>query len=167
MCSPAARHHVELPGRSDMLVSEVKRVPRSASSSRRARSDRPVILIVDDSEDNRDLFAMCLERLGYAIELAVDGVDGVERARETVPNVIVMDLAMPNMDGFEATRQIRMDPSLSSIHIVAVTAFSDAVTTQRALAAGCDAVLAKPCPPDVLTAYVETAVRGGQARAFG
>ena len=124
----------------------------------------PVVLIVDDSEDNRELFAMCLERLGYRIELAVDGLDGLERARSTSPSVILMDLAMPRMDGFEATRQIRMDPELSSIHIIAVTAFSDAVNTQRALAAGCNAILAKPCPPDVLTACVENAVNAARAR---
>ncbi len=134
------------------------------SSGSRPRFDVPVVLIVDDSEDNRELFAMCLERLGYRIELAVDGVDGLERARSTFPDVILMDLAMPNMDGFEATRQIRQDPDLRSTHIIAVTAFSDLVNTQRALAAGCNAILAKPCPPDVLTACVENAVEGSRAR---
>jgi CheY-like chemotaxis protein len=125
----------------------------------------PVVLIVDDSEDNRELFAMCLERLGYRIELAVDGLDGLERARATRPSVILMDLAMPNMDGFEATRQIRMDAQLASVHIIAVTAFSDAVSTQRALGAGCNAILAKPCPPEILTACVESAVQAAVARA--
>lgn len=131
----------------------------------------PVVLIVDDSEDNRELFAMCLERLGYQIELAVDGLDGLERARKTLPTVILMDLAMPNMDGFEATRHIRMDPELSSVHIIAITAFSDAVSTQRALAAGCNAILAKPCPPEILAACVEAAVHpavpAGRARDAG
>lgn len=139
---------------------------RSGTSGARARFDVPVVLIVDDSEDNRELFAMCLERLGYRIELAVDGLDGLERARATLPSVILMDLAMPNMDGFEATRQIRMDPKLaSSVHIIAVTAFSDALNTQRALSAGCNAILAKPCPPDVLSACVQSAVQAVVARA--
>jgi len=124
----------------------------------------PVVLIVDDSEDNRELFAMCLERLGYTIELATDGLDGLERARATLPSVILMDLAMPNMDGFEATRQIRLEPRLSSAHIIAVTAFSDAINTERALGAGCNAVLAKPCPPEILTACVESAVEAVHAR---
>ena len=147
--------------------SDKRNTRRSGSSGPRARFDLPVVLIVDDSEDNRELFAMCLERLGYKIELAVDGLDGLERARSTSPSVILMDLAMPNMDGFEATRQIRMDPKLSSVHIIAITAFSDAVSTQRALAAGCNAILAKPCPPDILTACVESAVQAARKRDVG
>lgn len=174
LCSrlaPAARDHVELPDCDDILIGAVKRVPRNErrgdrqasrsvpGSGSRARIELPVVLIVDDSEDNRELFAMCLERLGYQIELAVDGLDALDRARKTLPTVILMDLAMPNMDGFDATRHIRMDPELSSVHIIAITAFSDAVSTQRALAAGCNAILAKPCPPEILAACVESAVR--------
>ena len=128
---------------------------RATSSGTRTRFALPVILIVDDNEDNRDLFAMMLARLGYEIELAVDGLDGVERARTLRPGVILMDLAMPNMDGFEATRQIRALPELASVRIIAVTASYDTVSAQRALAAGCDEVLAKPCAPEVLTACVE------------
>jgi two-component system, cell cycle response regulator DivK len=104
------------------------------------------------------LFAMILDGLGYTIELAVDGVDCLERARSARPSVILMDLAMPNMDGFEATRRIRAIPELASVHIIAVTAFCDAVSAQRALAAGCNEVLAKPCAPELLTARVQAAV---------
>ena len=72
------------------------------------------------------------------------------------------------MDGFEATRRIRMDPMLSSVHIIAVTAFSDGVSTQRALGAGCNAILAKPCPPEILTACVQSAVQAvRRARSVG
>lgn len=102
---------------------------------------------------------MALEHLGFTIELAVDGVDGVERAKELLPDVILMDLAMPNMDGFEATRAIREIPELAEVHILAVTAFSDAVSSQRALAAGCDEVLAKPIAPEALAERVEEIVR--------
>lgn len=115
-----------------------------------------MILIVDDNEDNRDLFAMMLSRLGYGIELAIDGQDGVERARAVHPSVILMDLAMPNMDGFEAARRIRAIPELAAVRIIAVTASYDTVSAQRARAAGCDEVLGKPCAPEVLTACVET-----------
>jgi CheY-like chemotaxis protein len=139
---------------------------RSASVGRFAL---PVVLVVDDNEDNRELFAMVLERLGYTIELAVDGLDGLERAQALSPNVILMDLAMPRMDGFEATRAIRAIPELASVHIIAVTAFTDALSAQRALAAGCDEVLPKPITPDVLTVHIEAALRtrGGHARDAG
>jgi CheY-like chemotaxis protein len=122
------------------------------------RFSMPVILIVDDNEDNRELFAMILDRIGYKVELAVDGLEGLERAKEIVPQVILMDLAMPRMDGFEATRAIRLIPELASIHIIAVTAFTDALSSQRALAAGCDEVLPKPITPDVLASRVAAAL---------
>lgn len=125
----------------------------------------PVVLIIDDNEDNRELFAMVLDRLGYSVELAVDGVDGLERARAVCPQVILMDLAMPRMDGFEATRAIRENPELAGIHIIAVTAFADALSSQRALAAGCDEVLAKPIIPDVLAGRVEAALQAGRGCA--
>jgi CheY-like chemotaxis protein len=125
----------------------------------------PLVLIVDDNADNRELFAMVLERYGYKIELATDGLEGLACARATTPTVILMDLAMPNMDGFEATRAIREEPALASVHIIAVTAFSDAVTTQRAFAAGCNEILAKPLSPEVLAARVETAVQATFDRA--
>jgi CheY-like chemotaxis protein len=108
---------------------------------------------------------MVLERHGYAIELAVDGLEGLERARTTSPDVILMDLAMPNMDGFEATRAIREELALTAVHIIAVTAFCDAVSSQRALTAGCNEILAKPISPDVLAARVEAAVQATRSRA--
>jgi CheY-like chemotaxis protein len=135
---------------------------QSASVSRYAL---PVILIVDDNEDNRELFAMVLSRLGVTIEMAVDGLDGLERARAVTPHVILMDLAMPRMDGFEATRAIRALPELASVHIIAVTAFTDALSSQRALAAGCDEVLAKPITPDVLIARVQAAIAATAAKS--
>ena len=125
----------------------------------------PVILVVDDVQDNRELFSMVLERLGYRIELAVDGLDAVERARQLRPAVILMDLAMPNMDGFDATREIRSIPELASTHIIAISAFTDALSTERALACGCNEVLSKPCAPDRLTARVEAGVQARNATA--
>jgi len=120
----------------------------------------PTILIVDDTEDNRDLYAMILEHLGYPIATAVDGQEGIERARELNPAVILMDLAMPNVDGFEATRQIRAMSGLpvQNAFIMAVTAFTDSLSAQRALAAGCDEVVTKPCSPSALVKRVESAL---------
>lgn len=109
-------------------------------------------------EDNRDLFTMVLTRGGFSVHVAIDGREGIERARQLVPSVIVMDLAMPNVDGFEATERIRALPELDGVRIIAVTAYSDALSAQRALAAGCDEVLGKPCPPSLLLARVEAAL---------
>lgn len=104
---------------------------------------------------------MLLARLGYDVVVAVDGIDGIERARETLPSVILMDLAMPNVDGFEATRAIRRIPELAGAYVIAVTAFTDPVNVQRALAAGCNEVLSKPCPSELLAERVERAARAG------
>jgi CheY-like chemotaxis protein len=123
------------------------------------------VLIVDDMQDNRDLFAMVVDHLGYRVELAIDGVDAVERARRVHPTVILMDLAMPNMDGFEATRRIRAIQALASVHIIAISAFSDDVNVQRALAAGCNEVLAKPCRPDVLANRISARSRMDRVHA--
>ena len=118
---------------------------------------------MDDTEDNRDLYAMLLEGLGYDVAVAVDGYDGVMLAQAIRPAVILMDLAMPNLDGFDATRQIRETPELANVHIIAVTAFADPQSTQRALACGCDEVLTKPCSPSLLTARVANGVRATRA----
>lgn len=131
----------------------------------RTRRSKPVVLVVDDMEDNRDLFTMVLARGGYAVHIAVDGHDGVERARQLRPSVIVMDLAMPKVDGFEATERIRALPELAGVRIIAVTAYSDAASVERARAAGCDEVLAKPCPPAVLLERVAAALASQEEAA--
>ena len=133
----------------------------------RARVTLPSILVVDDIEDNRDLCAVILGRLGYPVEVASDGADGVERALATRPSVILMDLAMPNVDGFEATRQIRALPALAGIYIIAISAFSDAVSVERAMTAGCDEVLSKPCPPERLAERVAAGIRAHRPRDAG
>lgn len=145
------------------------RAHRGAREHARLRPSTPVVLVVDDMEDNRELFSMVLAQGGYSVHVAVDGHDGVERARTLVPSVIVMDLAMPNVDGFEATARIRALPELASVPIIAVTAYSDAMSTQRALAAGCDDVLGKPCPPALLLARVAAALATphGECEAAG
>jgi len=124
----------------------------------RLRQRAPVILIVDDSEDNRDLYAMALGRAGYVVAVAVDGLDAVDKAQAIGPALILMDLAMPNLDGWEATKRIRAVPDLAATKIIALTAFTDAVSVQRAFAAGCDLVLAKPCPPATLLEHIIVAL---------
>lgn len=110
-------------------------------------------------EDNRDLVSVILGQLGYHVEVATDGIDAVERARAIRPNIILMDLAMPHMDGFDATRAIRAIPELGEVHIIAFSAFADPMNVQRALAAGCNETIAKPCTPDRLVKQIQAALR--------
>lgn len=116
-------------------------------------------------EDNRDLVSVILGQLGYHVEVATDGLHAIERARALRPNVILMDLAMPHMDGFDATRAIREIPELDSVHIIAFSAFADPVSVQRALAAGCNETIAKPCTPNQLVAHIQAALRVEQERS--
>lgn len=138
---------------------------QAGRSGTRTRCRLPLVLIVDDTEDNRDLYAMILGNIGYEVAVAVDGHEGVAMARSMTPAVILMDLAMPNLDGFDATRQIRETPELASVHIIAITAFADSRSRQRALAAGCNEVLTKPCAPGLLTACVAKGVHALRAVA--
>lgn len=140
---------------------------RVARSGTRSRFVMPVVLVVDDVEDNRELVSLVLGRRGYSVELAIDGIDAIERARALRPTLILMDLAMPNMDGFDATRSIRAIPELASAYIIAFSAFTDVASKERALAAGCNEILGKPCAPDALLARVEAALPMNRAEDVG
>jgi CheY-like chemotaxis protein len=132
---------------------------RSSCSQTRATFALPLVLVVDDVEDNRDLCAMVLHARGYKVHLAVDGTDALVQARAHHPSLILMDLAMPRMDGFEAARRLRQLPGFGEIRIIGISAFTDRENVERALAAGCDEVLAKPLAPQVLAARVEANLR--------
>jgi Response regulators consisting of a CheY-like receiver domain and a winged-helix DNA-binding domain len=101
------------------------------------------VLVVEDFEDVRDAMKILVELQGYRVLTASDGREAVEKARQYHPDLILMDIAMPLVDGIEATRQIKSDSSVSEIPIVAVTSFSRQYHDE-ALAAGCDRVLEKP-----------------------
>jgi CheY-like chemotaxis protein len=102
------------------------------------------ILIVEDNEMNRDMLSRRLARKGYEVELAVDGGEGVARARATLPDLILMDMSLPVLDGWDATRQIKAAPELGAIPIIALTAHAMAGDREQALAAGCDDYDTKP-----------------------
>jgi two-component system, cell cycle response regulator DivK len=102
------------------------------------------VLLVEDDEMSRDVLARRLARLGYAVITAVNGRIAVETARSEAPNLILMDMCMPEMDGIEATRQLKADARTARIPIVALTALSTAVDVRRALQAGCDSYETKP-----------------------
>jgi len=102
------------------------------------------ILIVEDNEMNLDMLSRRLERRGYEIVIATDGAQGVNLAKEKKPDLILMDMSLPVMDGWEATRRIKSDPDVNAIPIIALTAHAIAGDREKALAAGCDEYESKP-----------------------
>jgi two-component system cell cycle response regulator DivK len=102
------------------------------------------ILLVEDNEMNRDMLSRRLERKGYQIIIAVDGSQGVALARSERPDLILMDVSLPVLDGWEATRQLKADPATRPIPVIALTAHAMASDREQALAAGCDDYDTKP-----------------------
>lgn len=113
-------------------------------------SHNATVLLVEDDEDTRQMYALSLEWYGFRIRQARDGLEGVSLAVAAQPDVIVMDLAMPRMDGVEATRRIKSDPATASIPVVVLTALTSPGDCARALQAGADDFLTKPVDPDAL-----------------
>ena len=104
----------------------------------------PTILIVEDNEMNRDMLSRRLSRRGYSVLIAADGAEGVAMARTSRPDLVLMDLGLPVVDGWEATRRLKGDAATREIPVVALTAHAMAGDEDRARAAGCDAVDTKP-----------------------
>jgi two-component system cell cycle response regulator DivK len=102
------------------------------------------ILVVEDNEMNRDMLMRRLERRGFSVLSASNGIEGVEQARQHLPQLILMDLSLPEMDGWEATRLLKGDPATHSIPVIALTAHAMAEDRAKALAAGCDDYDTKP-----------------------
>ena len=102
------------------------------------------ILLVEDNEMNRDMLTRRLERKGFEVVIAVDGQAGVNMAASELPDLILMDLSLPVIDGWEATRQIKADSVTQSIPVIALTAHAMAGDEQKALEAGCDDYDTKP-----------------------
>jgi len=107
----------------------------------------PLVLIVDDYPDALEVTALALHHAGFRVETASDGIEAIQQAVRLSPDVIVMDLSMPGVDGWEAIRQIKGFPRTRNISIIAVTALPDHWNRTKAEAAGCDGYLQKPCPP--------------------
>jgi two-component system cell cycle response regulator DivK len=102
------------------------------------------ILLVEDNEMNRDMLMRRLERKGFEVVIAIDGKAGINMASSSNPDIILMDLSLPVMDGWEATRRIKADPATQSIPVIALTAHAMAGDEQKALQAGCDDYDTKP-----------------------
>ena len=102
------------------------------------------ILIVEDNEDNQDLMRFLLERAGYEVTTVENGRDGIDAARRDKPDIILMDLSLPELDGWSAAREIKADPVLAKIPLIAVTAHTLAGDRRKALEAGFDSYISKP-----------------------
>lgn len=113
------------------------------------------VLVVENDADTRNIYSTVLEHHGYAVMVAPDGPEGVRSASEHMPDLIVMNLSMPKMDGLSATSLLRQDPRTTNIPIIACTGFIRDEGEDIAEDAGCDAYLEKPCEPSRLVAEVE------------
>lgn len=102
------------------------------------------ILLIEDNEMNLDMLSRRLERQGYAVLVAMDGAAGVDMAQKNLPDLILMDMSLPVMDGWEATRRIKSSPITGHVPIIALTAHAIAGDRERALAVGCDEYESKP-----------------------
>ena len=119
------------------------------------------ILLVEDNEDNRDMLSRRLIRKGFDVVMAFDGEQGVSMATSAAPDLILMDMSLPLLDGWEATRILRQDPATSAIPIIALTAHALADDRARAAEVGFTSYLAKPVEPRVVVAEVRRLIGDG------
>jgi two-component system cell cycle response regulator DivK len=104
----------------------------------------PKILLVEDNEMNRDMLSRRLARKGYEVVIAVDGAQGLQMARSEAPDLILMDMSLPEVDGWEATRRLKADAATAAIPVIALTAHAMTGDRDKALEAGCDDYDTKP-----------------------
>lgn len=115
---------------------------------------RPKILVIEDNEQNLYLTTFILERHGYAVIPAQDGRAGASLADQIVPDLILLDIQLPEMDGYAVAQALRSNPALDDVPIVAVTSYAMAGDRERILAAGCTGYIEKPINPDTFVAQV-------------
>jgi two-component system cell cycle response regulator DivK len=120
----------------------------------------PKILLVEDQEMNRDMLSRRLMKRGYEVEIAVDGAEGIEKARTVAPDLILMDMSLPVIDGWEATRTLKADEATRAIPVIALTAHAMSTDREKALAAGCDGYETKPVELPRLLEAIEKMLAG-------
>ena len=118
------------------------------------RLDAPLILVIDDVEDNRDVYEQFLLHEGWRVVTASDGETGLEKAAALRPDVVILDLGLPRMDGWEVANRLKSQPGTSGIPVVALTGHVTRESRQRALTAGVDEFCGKPCLPADLVATI-------------
>ena len=122
--------------------------------------DRPLILIVEDQPELRHLYATQLSLSGFDVIEAGNGADAITETTDRTPDVVLMDLSLPVVDGWEATRRLKSDRRTAHIPVVALTAHDGAGELERATRAGCDWFVPKPCPPDALIVEIRRVMTG-------
>jgi two-component system, cell cycle response regulator DivK len=125
----------------------------------------PKILLVEDNEMNRDMLSRRLARRGYEVVVAVDGEAGVRMAQSEAPALILMDMSLPGLDGWDATRQIKADPATRGVPVIALTAHAMAGDREKSLAAGCDDFDTKPVDFERLLAKIQALLGSGGGAA--
>ena len=120
----------------------------------------PKILLVEDNEANRDMLSRRLMRKGYQVVLAVDGQSGVETAQTQAPDLVLMDMSLPVLDGWEATRRLKAAPATRRIPVIALTAHAMSSDRDKALEAGCDDYDTKPVELERLLSKIEALLSG-------
>ena len=118
-------------------------------------TEKELVLVVEDYQDAREMYAAYLQFSGYDVAEATNGIEAIEKTLQLMPDIILMDLALPKMDGWEATRRLKMDERTKHIPIVALTGHALAGHAEGARQAGCDSFVTKPCLPDALVAEIQ------------
>jgi two-component system, cell cycle response regulator DivK len=127
---------------------------RTDELPRQVERERPLVLIVEDQSDLRRLYAQQFTISGFDVIEAENGADAIAHTTSHAPDVVLMDLSLPIVDGWEATRRLKSDSRTAHIPVVALTAHDGSGELQRATRAGCDWFVPKPCPPDALITEV-------------
>ena len=121
-------------------------------------SGGPLVLVVEDYQDAREMYAAYLQFSGFRVAEATNGFEAIDKTLELMPDIILMDLALPKMDGWEATRRLKLDDRTRHIPVVALTGHALAGHAEGARQAGCDSFVTKPCLPSRLRASVASAL---------
>lgn len=124
-------------------------------------NSEPLVLVVEDYQDAREMYAAYLAFSGYRVAEATNGVEAISKTNELMPDIILMDLALPIMDGWEATRRLKGDERTKHIPIVALTGHALTGHAESAREAGCNAFVTKPCLPDALVAEIRRMLADG------
>ncbi len=117
---------------------------------------KQTVLYIEDNEQNLYLVKFLLEQHGYLVLSAMSGLDGIAIAAEVVPDLILLDIQLPQMDGYEVAQELRGNPALKDVPIIAVTSYAMVGDRERTLAAGCNDYIEKPINPDTFLKQVET-----------
>lgn len=136
----------------------VRALPVTVKVTPMAKAPEPLVLVVDDYQDAREMYSQYLQASGFRVAEARTGLEAVARAHELKPDCILMDLSLPGIDGWEATRQLKADATTTHIPVIAITGHASELASRDARAAGCASFVLKPALPDAVVAEVKRAM---------